>query len=98
MYRVMNRYANLPHLTRLEAPSLKGAECRVIKNDISCAFKHSSGNDVPGLLVNFQKRDATTGEVSLASFNWIIWTWRVDRNGFASWRADRRRRRSAHLS
>jgi hypothetical protein len=72
MYRVMNSYSNLPHRARLEAPAHKRTERRVIEDNVSCAFNHSSSRDIAGLTVDLKEGNATAREMLRTSFERIV--------------------------
>ena len=67
----------------LKAPSHKRAERRVIEDNVSCAFKHSSSRDIAGLTVDLKESNATAYEMPRTSFERMVWSWRRDCDGFS---------------
>ena len=82
LHREVDRNAELTNRAWLKAPSHKGAECRVVKNDMSCALLHSGSRDLAGSAVDLQDGNPSASHVPGTSFKWILGSRSPDRGGF----------------
>ena len=83
MHRVVSRDADLMNRAWLKAPAHKRAERRVIEDNVSRAFKHSSSRDIAGLTVDLKEGNATACEMLRTSFERIVWSRRRNGDGFS---------------